>query len=103
MNPSFLTGFTHEFAEVFIESRSGFFMPFGVSFFIIVSELDKYIVTRTDFLHYSIPTSLIDKAFRTSAIYCMVLYTYIFCKKASQYMPPTSLQIAGIKGFVPHG
>ena len=62
-------------------------------FLIIVAKLDHYIIAFLQPAHHGIPAMLINKAFGTSAIYCMILYSYFIGKIAGKQLSPATFRM----------
>ena len=60
---TFFTCLPYKLAKVFIKSRTWFCMSLLVSLFVIMAELDYYIIARLYLVIYSSPSAFINEAF----------------------------------------
>ena len=77
-NPSFNTSFIDETTEIVIKGRSRISMACRISLFIIVSELDKDIISLLYLGNHFCPSAFRYETFGTAAIGGMIINTYIF-------------------------
>ena len=64
-------------------------MKFRIFFLIIMSELDKDIITRLNPVQDSLPSFLIDKTFRTSTTSRMIIDNHSVCQATGKHHSPT--------------
>ena len=85
-----------------IEGGSGIGMAGGISFFIIVPELDKDIISlfhlRNDFL----PAAFTDKTSGTSTIGSMIIYPDILGEESGKYHSPATFGISSVQFLIGH-
>ena len=95
---AFCTGFVHKFTQVIIKCAARFGIKFRVFLFLVImSELDKHIVTRFNQSDYSRPSFFVDKTLGTTSTGSMVGNNhFIGRKKAAQHHPPSTFLVLRI-------
>lgn len=93
-NTSLGTSLIYISAEIVGKGSLCISMTLWVWLLIIMSELNDNIIARLDFVKHLLPSALIDKTLRTSAIHSMVIYENLVIETTLEYHTPTSLRTA---------
>ena len=79
-NASSCTGFIHKALEVLIERATWFRVSVWILFFIIMSKLNKDIVTWLYLFEYPLPSAFINETFGRSSVNSMIVYHDVICE-----------------------
>ncbi len=99
---AFRAGFVYITAEIVIECSSRLGVSGRIRFFIIMSELDKDIITVLHFGDDFCPTSFGDKTLGTASVGCMIVYLYVLGEKSGKYHSPATFGISAVQLLVSH-
>ena len=91
-NTSLGTSLIYISAEIVGKGSLCISMTLWVWLLIIMSELNDNIIARLDFVMHLLPSALIDKTLRTSAIHSMVINENLVIETTLEYHTPTSLR-----------